>query len=81
MIFCCKNENLINNKFGFKWGFVLKINTIFTKKGYAPTLLVDMTRFDHLSEPIKDRPIKAQTIDGEELLDCQDVMNLLKNTR
>ncbi|WP_121967474.1 helix-turn-helix domain-containing protein [Myroides sp. N17-2] len=37
-----------------------------------------MTRFDHLSEHIKDLPIKSQTIDGEELLDSQDVMSLFK---
>lgn len=36
------------------------------------------TRLDHLSEHIKELPLKTQTIDGEELLDNQDVMQLLK---
>lgn len=37
-----------------------------------------MTRFDHLSEHLQKLPLKTQSIDGEELLDNQDVMQLLK---
>lgn len=37
-----------------------------------------MTRFDHLSENVKQLPLKTQNIDGEELLDNQDVLQLLK---
>lgn len=37
-----------------------------------------MTRFDHLSESVKQLPLKTQNIDGEELLDNQDVLQLLK---
>lgn len=37
-----------------------------------------LTRFDILSEQLAKVPVKSQSIDGEELLDNQDVMELFK---